>query len=59
VRMMGSTFMASGSPNLALTSMTRGPREVYMNCPYIVPTYWRPSRRSASTMAWQMATAWS
>ena len=31
------TFMASGSPNLALISMILGPSLVSMNCPYMVP----------------------
>ena len=31
------TFIASGSPNLALISMIFGPSTVSMNCPYITP----------------------
>ncbi len=31
------TFIASGSPNLALISMIFGPSTVSMNCPYMTP----------------------
>ena len=35
----GNTFIASGSPNLALYSIKRGPSAVSMNWPYKIPLY--------------------
>ncbi len=54
-----STFMDSGSANLALISMTLGPSDVSMNCPYITPLNVLFDFRIANIMLFNISSALS
>ena len=51
------TFIASGSPNRALNSITIGPVAVFMNWPYRTPQNGEPSLAMARTTAAMIPSA--
>ena len=53
----GITFIASGSPSLALISTSLTPAGVNMNWPYRMPLYSAPSALAASTNLRKMSRA--